>query len=525
MAIGADRLIEIHGYQGSIKRTYLKAFDPFANFVDGDVIRPNNDWNGWENIGTVDVRLKNNMLETQMVHSKGSDIEMRIHIQDQYGNYDVSDLIIPSEPGALLLTQRSLVPKIIDEESFIGSVENSESQISEFLELELISYADDITIDSIKFNCDLENIEILEYNKNEITSTGIDNFNNNNVNIETELPEPGQSSRVEFPIKLEKGEHKILRIKPVDPTIFLDKQNIISLETTDVEIKTGKVTLLGDGVRAYIGSISTKIEIDGLFEDWRDKEMIVDNDNSEISNPDINLSKYSIYNADDSLYFYLNVKGIILSGTELPEEPFLYQPKTVKPKRVEIGTNLKNPLHDLPVMTGEDTIYIFLDTDYQHSTGYRPDDKFKIGAEYMVELTGQNGDIIERNIYKFTGDKQTEFSWDDPGSIEAACSDNELELQLSIGQLMGNLERNDIGVYIHIMDWSGEFDNAVYKFVNKDVDGSYSEGKFKNPNDNGDNDFDPSDPPPTIPEFSDLSLFLVVGFVIALMIIIQRRRW
>jgi len=129
---------------------------------------------------------------------------------------------------------------------------------------------------------------------------------------------------------------------------------------------------------------------------------------------------------------------------------------------MNVGTNAKHPLTDLPIRTGEDSLYISLDTDNNGCTGYHPDEQFRIGADYMVEITGQNREIIERNLKEFKGSSQSDFNWIDLIDIPAACSGSELEAQFNFDLDLIYQEKNPkIDIYVHIVDWSGESDYAT----------------------------------------------------------------
>jgi len=237
------------------------------------------------------------------------------------------------------------------------------------------------------------------------------------------------------------------------------------------------VILQGTGSSAYINSPPDEIIIDGAFGDWSHVEKISDDDSEPVSNPNVDASKYAIVESEDTLSFYLKVMGSMLAGTELLDEPYVYHEPKPSSNRVIGGTNTEHPLPDLPVKTGEDSIYIFLDYDSDQSTGYRPDDVFPIGAEYMVELKGQNGNIEVQRLMNFTGNSQKGFSWAERSNIPAACAGSELETAVSLDLICPTtkmsmaLNQEGLGIYIHIVDWSGEGDDVEYTYnVEPNVD-------------------------------------------------------
>jgi hypothetical protein len=283
------------------------------------------------------------------------------------------------------------------------------------------------------------------------------------------------SQVVTLPFIVKQSEPITLRAKPnVQPEIIHGDQeidpldNVYSFEVLDATITNGPVTISGNGAKTYLNDNWEEISIDGLFEDWNDVDKIFDED--KVDNPNVDLTSYAIDDSAETISFYLNVEGSILAGTELPVKPYIYHREILSDNKnkVKVDTQANNPLPDLPELTGEDAIYMFLDVDNDQKTGYcantLTNSYFPVGADYMVELTGQNGDIKTNVLSQFTGTDQTDFEWGDENDIPAMCSGSELETQVEWSAMnqLPNLKTSNYGVYIHIVDWSGEADNALF---------------------------------------------------------------
>jgi hypothetical protein len=190
----------------------------------------------------------------------------------------------------------------------------------------------------------------------------------------------------------------------------------------------------------------------------------------------VDISEYAIFETGSSISFYLNVEGSVLAGHERLTEPFIYHPtpppRTDALARVQVTHQEEHPLPDLPVKTGFDQLYIFLDIDQDLTTGYQPE-PFTMGAEYMIELIGQNGKIQYQNLKEFNGASGLEFQWLDVCDIPAACSGAELETKLDFDSLLSSnpkLISDKIGIHIHLVDWTGDGDKVTPVYRNDKIE-------------------------------------------------------
>jgi hypothetical protein len=168
---------------------------------------------------------------------------------------------------------------------------------------------------------------------------------------------------------------------------------------------------------------SKGIVIDGNFGDWDGLLITSDAQEATAFNPNVNIIDYRVDSRLMELSFYLKVEGDILAG-----EP-----------------------------DGEryaDTAYIFIDSDQSSDSGYYLKG---IGADFMAEIYGWNGELIGQNLYRYTSSEQDWNLWMASGSIAAAVSGSEMETQLSYNTLI--LQENDaIDVLFYMQSWNKDED-------------------------------------------------------------------
>jgi hypothetical protein len=423
--LGADKLIEIDGYEGAVRNAVLKEFNPLARLVDSEhPKRPNNDWNAWDNPHSINAICNDNKLETQIHIPDLEEVNTRVHLMDSNNNFDMSDVIVGNSPGSLLITQQP-TPLIVEQPDLL-----TDGEIPGMLELELQAYGEDILVDEVGFNHDAE---LYDDEDNEIV----------------------------FPLLIKQSEPMTVLASPkLSPAVT--NGEVVDFEIKSAVTDSGPVTISGNGAKAYVGDVPPEIRIDGLFEDWVTIDKVIDEDKHEVANPNVDISSYSIFETPSDISFYFKVEGSVLTGTELPVKPYIYRPSfpSLKIDSVSSGTDKDLPL-DLPIKTGEDSLYIFLDTDSNPTTGYRPMEQFPLGADYVLELTGQNGKIINKQLLEFTGDTPDLYEWSAVTDLDAACYAAELEAQLELRYISVDKLGPEMDIYIHIVDWSGDEDTAL----------------------------------------------------------------
>jgi hypothetical protein len=290
---------------------------------------------------------------------------------------------------------------------------------------------------------------------------------------------------------IESFSHLVIKFTPSENA---EIGHAICFELLEVGTDAG-VTYGGEKVSAYISEAPTSPVVDGLFEEWSNP---LTDEINDVSNPNVDISAYDSKNHDLATYFYLKVEGKILHGNavpasnramNIPSKPSSGGDTTEPSDEPASGTQEENPL---PVETAEDAIYIFLDTLPEQ--GYE-NPNIEFGADYMIEIKGQDGVIHSAKYFEFNGESPDTWSWRFVKDVDAASGLNEIET--TVDELPN-------GIYYHMVSWDDEEDFS-------DVITIHSEPS----------QVDDARPDP-IPEFH--ALILPTAGIIGLFVIFRRKR-
>jgi hypothetical protein len=336
----------------------------------------------------------------------GENPNILIRVADAEGDEDYSDNIIcPKVRGALTIKVTSLAEDVIE----IGSENNS------MLKLELIANGGKVKVNSLQLN--------IEGSATDTDVPAVELYESAGGTNSPRPPSFTSRSRKIAEGDFSEGEREDKQIRFIfDPAIVIKQEEpktyFVTIDISDsakmsrtVGLSLGSddvqtncpVTIIwesGIGIRAsrlsYVGSAPDAIVIDGAFADWESIGVHKDLDTINIKNSNVDIDEYMVVNSDDKISFYFSVKGSMLGGSVVPIRPKFsiippqmvrekiekpLEPLEVRPRPVYEA--LKAPTAEL----GEDRVYIFLDTDFDSTTGYSPD-RFQIGAEHMLEIWG-----------------------------------------------------------------------------------------------------------------------------------------
>jgi len=197
-------------------------------------------------------------------------------------------------------------------------------------------------------------------------------------------------------------------------------------------------------VPAFAYSPGSAYCVDGLFSEWTSQSTdptgdVLDRSGRPVNDADADIASFGSHDAGSTSYHYVKVNGAIASGAIVPGT----SPKN-RPQKGPVGVNMSLPKEEL---TGEDRIYVLLDTDNNTNTGFGPG---SIGADNGVLVLGREGRVLSTETVSYSGDGSS-WKWTAvSGDAKAAASGSELEL--SVG-LTGRS-------YFYIVRWSGDSDSA-----------------------------------------------------------------
>ena len=388
-SLGADYLMELTGWNNSVQSTSVMVFDP-----DDD----SRDWNSWARIGSLSYTLDGSELEAKAVlpMTVSSSAKSLLVSQDELERRAIS-YEAPSEGGLLIIEQESLIPS--------DGIVIGESDVST-LRLSVTCQGSEGTVDSVSF-----------------TSVGASST----------------SAVPAFSVAPGDAPHVV----DVSVDVSAVPGGLVSLFVNPAasEWSFTHVEIVGDGACGYYNATPTSIAIDGAFADW-DGIAISDTEGIPVSNPNIDIDEFAMAASSLHSFFYVSVDGEMCAGTYVP---------AIKGK--SSGTGGGSPV--APVRkTGEDFVRVYIDADIDPATGYPVSISSKvIGAEYMVEVVGQYGELVSESLYAYDGSWTLVIT-----SVEAAKDSQRIEIGVLASTLGGG---SAIDFIIETTDWKERADVAA----------------------------------------------------------------
>jgi len=424
--IGADYLIEMYGYGNRILSSSYYEYD--VNHRT-ETPRGQYDWNAWSSMFEADSAVKGTRMEAQLWVDElnipsGAEPRALIQITDPRGNQDVSPVF--NSYGAL-------------ETEIIGKNKRriSKSESNEFLTLVLNNRGPEpVMVTGLTFTHD---------------STAVrDDIEKASLHLDGELLAIGSfdGKRLTFnnlELLIESFKNLNLELTVSDDAVA---GHVVSLELTDIVTDAG-VSYSRDKVVAYIEDAPAQPVVDGLFEEWTDPMI---DEVGDVSDPNIDISAYDARNNEENTYFYFKVEGNMLHGNAVASTRAMNIPSeggntagssdSDDPPQSS-GTQEESPL---PVETGEDSIYIFLET--KPVEGYE-NDHIAFGADSMIEIKGIGGEITSAKYFDFTGENPNVWGWRFVKIVEAASGLKEIE---------SVIDAVPLNIYYHLVGWNAEED-------------------------------------------------------------------
>jgi hypothetical protein len=481
--LGADLVIELEGHDGIVHTSDLLEFEGGYN---------QKDWNGFKKTGPISWALSDHVLETQIRSNPGlsSTFDVLFHVTDSRDNEDFSDTVVSNDKGRLILTSEAVAPDVLAP----GGRDVC------LLKLDLLARDADIELEHINVTLN-ENSEPSDIDE---ISLFIDD--GDKIHTQNDLGIASVSLL---------GRNAFLR---PDERVWMGMDNTTTLYVTvtisseaasfgvaglsiasreDIGITKGTVTLHSDTRMSYIGAVPETVSIDGAFADWEGIYGHEDGDYLPIIKQNTDMREYKVTADDGSLYFYLDVEGTIMGGTAVPMVP-RYQSysdipvsKALPKKRVQHnGPEELQPQDDIPQeLLGEDSIYIFVDSDQNASTGYSPV-WLPMGAEHLVLVSGKDGEVLDTRVMTFMGspDDSLLAGFDNPflskesgtGSvqwiaryepeIEVETLSSELEARMGTGFLKA---AESIDIFFVAANWNNNVidtaDNVIGEIIEKNT--------------------------------------------------------
>ncbi len=422
--IGSDFLLIVSGWNGLTRSAKSFRFD---HMYRTETIRTRDDWGGWAPVAGAVARTGHSGIEAQMPYklrngNNGHELSFTfrfVHYENGMPIYEDASPVISNKYSRVAITQRS---------SAASSLPLASSQ--DLLDI-ILTPERAATIH-----------EIAVRNHGEASTQTLVNIGLYDGSSLVATPTvSGNLLRFQF-----SPEFEITR-----ETIFTLKGNFVSLTHDVIGLKLDFVTgelaaTIEDYVptKSYVGGPPPGIVIDGAFDDWSVISSNTDIDNKPIQNHAIDILGTKNTNTTDSLFFYMETDGAMMSGELIPsdEERKLPPPPGPGPEpEPEPGPEPEpTPVAPLSKVNGRDIARIYLTS-------------FSTGETFKIEITGKSGEIKDGALYVGNDGK-----WNYVTEINAANDNSRLEVEVP-GTLVGAPLRN-MSLRYEMTDWLGETDRA-----------------------------------------------------------------
>ncbi len=485
--LGADRMIDISGYGGTVRTSTLWEFD--SN-------RDSRDWNGWiKGTGTPAVAAGSQVeAEAEWLSPSTTSIPLvaSVHTASWDGTTDSSDFPISPSVGTLSVIADPQVPDVLAGVGVpllqLTLTAHGQSVSVDSLQVELIGTAPPTSAVSLRL---MEGTTVL----GQVTPTSRDvtfSFPALSVIVgsTTTLTLVGDFTG-------STGETFGVRLPPSHPFGFA--KTIVGLQQN-----------AGARTVGYLGVVPGVPVVDGAFDEWTTVSSDSASDVTPRANPSIDVARYGALHGGAATYLYTDVTGRILKGTSVPElakptpptgpppspdtdrdtvpdsidpMPFDFNndgipdaqtngdydgdgitdygfpggtdnwlnttlPGTFPPPYGGQSVSIYIGPTTQPPRFGDDVLRIFLDVDNSTLSGYAIGG---IGADRLVEIRGKDGTVTQSALLAFSGSFPGEWSWTAVSPVTVALGYRAIELSVPV---------NATNLYVETGDFWGSTDST-----------------------------------------------------------------
>ncbi|MGQ9582136.1 MAG: hypothetical protein ACUVV6_01305 [Thermoplasmatota archaeon] len=424
-SVGAEFVLIVDGYEGRVSACGLYKFSPAAG-------RPSGDWNSRSPVGSARAAASGRELEAQVPRSElgpgGGRLSAQVIARDGAGNEDFGPVFGPERSSLRLVWSRT--------GPAAASPGDSEVQM---LRIELTAFGGSVRVSSLRVSVN-EGTEPSDISRVSLCSAA-----------GTELP--GASGSIaggavllapSAPFELKRGDTMVLTVKVWIP-LGAARGRAVGLSIrgpADIAASSPAVTVDGaGGEMTYVSSPGPGIHIDGAFLDWEGVSGHPDPE-GDAAWPSVDLRDFRVTNDSATLFFYASVGGEMMGGACIPE---------AKQRPQGGGGGGGGPVA-LPVVTGEDAFFLFIDTDGRAETGYSGGG-VPVGADYLAVVRGRGGQVTSRSLAPFTGGvNRYEWSWGASTEFPAAAGGSALEAGVPLRAL--GSPNGTLGLFYYTTDWT-----------------------------------------------------------------------
>src|SRR5881396_3581795 len=485
--LGADRMLEVSGHNGTVLSSTLWEFDSNRN---------QRDWNGWIKGTATPAAASGSRIETEAQWLAGVSpaipIIATVHTVSWDEQTDTGDFPVSPGLGTLSAVADPQTPDVISGNGVA------------LLRLTLTAHGQPVALDSVHV---------------EVAGTAPANASSllqvtDGANVLAQVAPMSRDVTFSFaPIQLAVGSSTNL-------TVLGDFSSTIG-ETFGVRLPAVHPFGLGAGVVSlrenpgarmlgYLGFVPSAPRVDGAFDEWTALSSDTTNDVAPRSNPDIDLGRYGAQRDGTSTFLYTEVTGRLFHGTPVPEhpqpvpaqsqgpadtdrdgvpdavDPFTFDfnndgipdaqtngdydgdgitdygfpggtdywlnttiPSTFPAPYAGRSVSLYIGPDNRPPVLGDDVIRIFLDIDNSTFSGYSIGG---IGADRLVEIRGKDGTVTQSALLAFTGSFPGQWAWTPLAPVTVALGYHAVELSVPL---------NASDLYVESGDFWGSVDSTT----------------------------------------------------------------
>jgi len=373
--VGADYMLELHGWNQKVESASLMRFDSTSDQFN---------WTSWTNIDSLTVATKAEKLEAManLPAALSSGARFVLLAQDNVPSQASSiSYPVPAKGGALIIVQ--------EPGTGVSSLDGT------------ILASSNVSLARLVLKCE--------------GASGT-------VNSISPVVDGASLASPITEVSLSQGDSESVEIL-VDSTMT-PSQDLVSAYVTKAGVSStfADVVIIGEPVRAYVSSPPPSIQIDGAFGDWTER-ISPDTDSVPIANPNINMTAVGSVNTTSYAAFYVSVQGQVFQGAYVP---------AIRGKPTSQGGG------GGPVVphrkTGEDILRVYIDSDISNTTGQLIQRSTKvIGADYLLEIDGINGEIVSRSLMSYSSGEWTPV----PVDIPAAADSQRIETSVPSASIGG----------------------------------------------------------------------------------------
>ena len=391
--IGADYLLELDGWNGSVQSSSISQYGPESSTDQYD-------WSSWVKVGSLISEVSGNQLEAMADLPDAPSLNARFLLFTQ-DDIDSSVSYPVPETGGLLVVKQEPGSGI----DAAGIVPQSAS----------------VSILKLTLTCEGQSGTVGSITPMVFGASLVTTFQD---------------------ITLTVGQKLVLDVL-VDTSSLASGSSVTAWVTSShISSTFADVAIVGEAAKAYVAAPPATIQIDGAFGDWAGRTS-ADVDSIPVGNENVDLDAAGAVNSTDSSYFYVCVVGQMCGGSYVPMI-------VTKPSG---GGGGGGGIFTPARKTGEDVLRIYIDSDLSQTSGYLMSIPSKtIGADYMVEIKGLDGEIRSKALMSYGSGRWNAVA----GSVIDAANDlHQLELEILAAQISGSSSWDYV---VETTDWNGRSD-------------------------------------------------------------------